>query len=58
LIEHKDSYLETWKVLKTFCSTPVSISNPNKLTDKEKTAVKEKFKKFNSLFENLIAINR
>jgi len=52
------TYLETWKGIKTFCEVEVPIANPSKLTDKEKTAVKEKFKKFNSTFENMIAINR
>ena len=36
---------------------PIQLNAP-KLNDKEKTAIKEKFRKFNSTFEELITTNR
>ena len=54
----REEYLSIWNALRDHCLVEIKIQNSSKLSDKEKSAIKDKLKKFNSRFENLIELNR
>jgi len=57
--ESYEQYLQEWGRLQIIALADIPIQlNAPKLNDKEKTAIKEKFRKFNSTFEELITTNR
>ena len=54
----REEYLSIWNALRDHCLVEIKIQNSSKLSDKEKAAIKDKLKKFNNRFENLIVLNR
>ena len=54
----REEYLSIWNALRDHCLIEIKIQNSAKLSDKEKAAIKDKLKKFNNRFENLIELNR
>ena len=56
--EAYEQYIEDWNRLQVLSLANIPTQMTGKLSDKEKTAIKEKFRKYNSTFDELITSNR
>jgi len=55
ILEHKASYIKGWERVTQYCSIEGVDLQEHKLRDKDKSTVKDRFKNFNSEFEDVVA---
>lgn len=56
--EAYEQYIEDWNRLQVLSLANIPTQMTGKLNDKEKSTIKEKFRKYNSTFDELITSNR
>ena len=56
--ESYEQYIEDWNRLQVLSLANIPTQMTGKLNDKEKSTIKEKFRKYNSTFDELITSNR
>ena len=56
--EAYEQYIEDWNRLQVLSLANIPTQMTGKLNDKEKSTIKEKFRKYNSTLDELITSNR